>query len=226
MTTIVTRAGKGLPLTNSEVDSNFTNLNNDKLEVTTAASTYQALSGKNAANGYAGLDASGLVPSFLLPSYVDDVLEYASLAAFPATGETGKIYVALDSSKTYRWSGSAYIEISPSPGSTDSLTEGSVNLYFTQARARGSVSATQNIAYDQQTGVFTGPDLSGYLTSAAAASTYQQTLVSGTNIKTINGASLLGSGDLQLATSNSADGGFAASVYLSSQIIDGGAANG
>lgn len=32
MTTIVTRAGKGSPLTNTEVDTNFTNLNSDKLE--------------------------------------------------------------------------------------------------------------------------------------------------------------------------------------------------
>lgn len=34
MTTIVTRAGKGAPLTNVEVDANFKNLNNDKLEKT------------------------------------------------------------------------------------------------------------------------------------------------------------------------------------------------
>lgn len=33
MTTIVTRAGKGTPLTNTEVDTNFTNLNTDKLEL-------------------------------------------------------------------------------------------------------------------------------------------------------------------------------------------------
>ena len=32
MSTIVTRSGKGSPLTNNEVDANFTNLNNDKLE--------------------------------------------------------------------------------------------------------------------------------------------------------------------------------------------------
>jgi len=32
MSTIVTRAGKGSPLTNNEVDANFTNLNTDKLE--------------------------------------------------------------------------------------------------------------------------------------------------------------------------------------------------
>ena len=66
------------------------------------------------ANGVAELDANGLVPTSQLPAYVDDVLEYASQSAFPATGETGKIYVALDTNLTYRWSGSAYVEISPS----------------------------------------------------------------------------------------------------------------
>ena len=40
-----------------------------------------------------------------------DVLEFANLAAFPATGETGKIYLALDTNKTYRWSGSVYVQI-------------------------------------------------------------------------------------------------------------------
>ena len=66
------------------------------------------------ANGVAELDANGLVPTSQLPAYVDDVLEYASQSAFPATGETGKIYVALDTNLTYRWGGSAYVEISPS----------------------------------------------------------------------------------------------------------------
>lgn len=65
-------------------------------------------------NGLAELDANGLVPASQLPSYVDDVLEYASLSNFPATGETGKIYVALDTNKTYRWSGTTYVEISES----------------------------------------------------------------------------------------------------------------
>lgn len=56
----------------------------------------------------------GKVPASQLPSYVDDVLEYANTAAFPATGEAGKIYVAMDTNKVYRWSGSAYVEISAS----------------------------------------------------------------------------------------------------------------
>ena len=44
----------------------------------------------------------------------DDVLEFANLAAFPATGETGKIYIATDTNKMYRWSGAGYAEISSS----------------------------------------------------------------------------------------------------------------
>jgi len=77
---------------------------------------------KGAAGGVAELDSGGKVPSSQLPSYVDDVLEYASKSAFPATGEAGKIYVALDTNLTYRWSGSAYVEISQSLalGETDS----------------------------------------------------------------------------------------------------------
>lgn len=56
----------------------------------------------------------GLIPASYLPSYVDDVIEAASLSAFPKTGESGKIYVALDTNLTYRWSGTTYVEISPS----------------------------------------------------------------------------------------------------------------
>lgn len=69
---------------------------------------------KGAASGVAELDATGKVPAAQLPSYVDDVLEYDTKANFPATGETGKIYIAKDANKTYRWSGTAYAEISAS----------------------------------------------------------------------------------------------------------------
>ena len=69
---------------------------------------------KGANNGVATLDSSGKVPSSQLPSYVDDVIEYASLSAFPVTGESGKIYIAQDTNKQYRWSGTTYVEISES----------------------------------------------------------------------------------------------------------------
>ena len=76
------------------------------------ASDFIASSLKGSNNGVAELDASGRVPSSQLPSYVDDVEEYSSLSAFPATGESGKIYIALDTNRTYRWSGSSYVAIS------------------------------------------------------------------------------------------------------------------
>lgn len=69
---------------------------------------------KGTASGVAELDSSGKVPSSQLPAYVDDVLEYTSKSSFPSTGETGKIYVDTTTNKTYRWSGSAYVEISAS----------------------------------------------------------------------------------------------------------------
>ena len=66
------------------------------------------------AGGVATLDQEGKVPSSQLPSFVDDVIEVATLDELPATGEAGKIYVTKDTNLTYRWSGSKYVEISAS----------------------------------------------------------------------------------------------------------------
>lgn len=85
-----------------------------------STATQAALNGKldtslkGANSGLAELDSSGKVPSSQLPSFVDDVLEYTNKASFPATGESGKIYVDKATNLTWRWSGSAYVEISPS----------------------------------------------------------------------------------------------------------------
>ncbi len=85
-------------------------------DITLSAGDVSAIpaSQKGANNGVAELDDTGKVPSSQLPSYVDDVLEYDSQSGFPETGESGKIYVAKDTNKTYRWGGSAYTEISAS----------------------------------------------------------------------------------------------------------------
>lgn len=69
---------------------------------------------KGVANGIATLDQNGLVPSSQLPSYVDDVIEVSTFSALPDTGESGKIYITQDTNLTYRWSGTAYVEISQS----------------------------------------------------------------------------------------------------------------
>lgn len=77
------------------------------------------------ANGVAQLDSTGKVPAAQLPSFVDDVIEgylyngkfYAETAhTTEITAESGKIYVDITGgvNKTYRWSGTAYTEISSS----------------------------------------------------------------------------------------------------------------
>lgn len=66
------------------------------------------------ANGVATLGNDGKVPSSQLPSYVDDVVEFTDKTKFPTTGESGKIYVDTATNLTYRWSGTAYVEISQS----------------------------------------------------------------------------------------------------------------
>ena len=76
--------------------------------------TYMLANLRGAANGVCPLGSDTKIPSAYLPGYVDDVLEYNSLSNFPATGEAGKIYVAKDTNKTYRWSGTQYTEISSS----------------------------------------------------------------------------------------------------------------
>jgi len=94
------------------------------------------------ANGIVPLDGTTKISSAYLPSYVDDVIEAANVAALPATGVAGVLYVTLNDNKEFRWGGSAYVAIVASPGTTDNVPEGSTNLYFTNGRAQSAMSAT------------------------------------------------------------------------------------
>ncbi len=108
---------------------------------TSVAETYIPLTQKGAANGVATLDAAGQVPAAQLPSYVDDVVELLTIGTAPAscaegdmyynttdaviytatgdntwgttgsTAEASKIYVTIDTNESYRWSGSAMVQI-------------------------------------------------------------------------------------------------------------------
>ena len=74
----------------------------------------QFINSKGAPNGLASLNESGIIPSAQLPSYVDDVIEVNTFSNLPGTGESGKIYIVQNTNLTYRWSGTAYVEISKS----------------------------------------------------------------------------------------------------------------
>ena len=114
------------PTAHTHAISEITNLQTTLDGKASSSHTHAAgdiTSGTFDVNRIPNLDASkitsGTISADRLPSYVDDVLEYANQAGFPATGETGKIYVALDTNKTYRWSGSAYVQITS--GAVDSV---------------------------------------------------------------------------------------------------------
>ena len=100
---------------------------------------------KGTANGLAELDENGKVPSSQLPSFVDDVLEGnatgvtqdETTGAITATGfvlsgestectpESGKIYIDVNTSIQYRWSGTIYV----TTGSNIALGETSSTAY-------------------------------------------------------------------------------------------------
>lgn len=111
------------------------------------SATYVATSLVGANSGIAQLGSDGKVPSSQLPSFVDDVVDSYIVSGATAltsgwlsatdggsalTPETGKIYVVLTSgeyqNKTYRWSGSTYVEISASPGAASESAAGIIEI--------------------------------------------------------------------------------------------------
>ena len=86
------------------------------------------------AEGVATLDVTGKVPTAQLPSFVDDVIEIDSIDSAPETGEEGKIYVAKDTGKCYRWATTMYVEISTSDIVTASDQNGYIKVNGTDVK--------------------------------------------------------------------------------------------
>ncbi len=137
----------------------------------------------------------GKVPSAQLPSYVDDVVEVELYADLPVTGESGKIYVVTDGNGTepdntsYRWTGTVYIKIVASPGTTDNVTEGTINLYFTDERVVSAAQAALDEIFNlSTTGLIKRTGINTY--EVATAGTDYATATNGLNgnILTSNGA--------------------------------------
>jgi hypothetical protein len=121
---------------------------------------------------------------------------YTNLASFPSTGSTSILYKALNNNKLYTWDGTKYNEVdkkfASSWGSvavapeTTAITKDEVGL--------GNVDNTADLDKPVSTATQT------------ALNAKQDTLVSATNIKTINGESVLGSGDLVVSGGSGGSG--------------------
>lgn len=127
------------------------------------SATYVAVSTKGQANGVASLGADGKVPSAQLPSFVDDVIDAYIVSGATAlsagwlsatsggsalTPETDKIYVIVEAgayqNRTFRWSGSTYVEISAAPGQATESTPG-IAAIATQAEVTTGTNDTKFI---------------------------------------------------------------------------------
>lgn len=125
------KANAGIDVTklhDGSVDNTeFGHLDGVTAPIQTQLDAKQELSEKGQPNGYAGLDANGLVPISQLPiDDIDNVDEFPDLASFPATGITDRIYIAADTNLPYRWTGTQYIQVASSVNSINDLTD--VNL--------------------------------------------------------------------------------------------------
>ena len=56
---------------------------------------------------------NGVIPSYQIPSTIDNIQEFDKFELFPHTGVGNKLYVDISTSKLYRWNGVYYVEVSP-----------------------------------------------------------------------------------------------------------------
>ena len=96
---------------------------------------------KGQPNGVATLDGAGLIPAGQLPSYIDDIQTFPTKADFPATGQQGIIYFAIDTLTQYRWV--------PASSTYEEIIKGAVQTVF--GRKDDVVAQTGDYTADQIT---------------------------------------------------------------------------
>jgi len=122
MSTIITRSGKGSPLTNSEVDSNFTNLDTDKYESGSNISVGNIVSsGDHTASIGATVSAAGTVQgdaTTLDKTYSVVSTATANQGVILPTAAAGKLYVVINATS---------VSIKLYPATSASINSGSAN---------------------------------------------------------------------------------------------------
>ena len=224
---VLAKQGETLQASKNHADANKTATEN-KLTADIQAvnqSLTDFKSTKGVANGIATLNSEGKIPSSNLPSYVDDVIEgtYVNTTSFKNTSgtvltpETGKIYVDTSTNKTYRWSGSTYVEISASLalGETSSTAyAGDKGKAFADSLNNLINRIVRDINEDTSQDALAEWSAIGnylyewYYYKSDCDRLFQPKLVSGTTIKTVNGQSILGSGNIAIEVDNIDMSGF------------------
>ena len=191
MVTIVTRAGKGSPLTNTELDANFNNLNAAIIAGGVSGylrTSFNATAGQTSftftytppyvlvwVNGVLLSAAdytatSGTVVVLATTCAVGDVVELVALSSGAGGGAGTVTSVA---PLQFTTTGTDVSSSVASPSTTPVIT---LNLPTASATSRGALSSTDWTTFNSK----------------------QAPLVSGTNIKTLFGTTILGSGDAGL----------------------------
>lgn len=168
-------------LENKELtDTELQNIIKTANGLTDAVNDRIPISEKGMYNGVATLGADGRVPASQLPGFVDDVKEgylfegkfYRDVEHTEEIEPQGdKIYIDLVTDKEYRWGGTIFAPIS-------------------ESLALGETAST---AYAGDKGKRNAEDIERLKTGK------QDTLVSGENVKTLNGESILGAGDIKIS---------------------------
>ena len=136
------------------------------------------------ANGVPTLDANGKVTASQLPTLSQSVVAYNTFVDFPRPGAANTIYIALDTNQMFNWNGQFYSGLSATVGNSDLITEGVVNLFYTDERARNAISVSGSLSYDPTTGVISS---SG---AASGSTTIGTTLVTlGSTVTALAGLS-------------------------------------
>jgi sugar lactone lactonase YvrE len=188
MSTIVTRAGKGSPLTHVEVDANFTNLNTDKVEKTAAAITGGTINNTT---------IGATTPSTGVFTTVDIATSGTDAQVAPNTGITGWNYSGLSKSISAEEATPNGLFISPDGlnmfvnGSTgDDVNQYTLSTAFdisTATFVRLFSTASQDSSPQD---IFFKPDgLSMYIVGSTNDTVFQYTLSSAFDISTATYAS-------------------------------------
>lgn len=243
MTTIVTRAGKGSALTFSEVDTNFTNLNTAKYESGDSASLSSltlssALPVLSGGTGTTTSTGSGSVVLSNSPSLVTPALGTPASGNFSTgtftwptfnqstTGSAGSVANALTfiNSGTGAVSGTTFNGSAAQTISYNTIGAQPAGTYVTAVTGTAPVVSSGGTTPAISMAAATG-SVNGYLTSTdwTTFNNKQAALVSGTNIKTVGGNSLLGSGDV--GTIGAIYGGTGQTTYTLGDTLYSSAAN-